>query len=202
MLWFKSKAEKARDAMRTFWQWFQQNETLLLAFEQQQNVVFAKLAAQLKPIDPELVFAFGPVSEGRREFVISAGGIKSVIPAVQALVAAAPELPRWRITAFRPRVPGSQTINIGNCTVTPDDVACTLHADDGKVAISLFMRGYTDARRNVYGSIGYILLDSALGEWDVMTKVGGIRFTAWETPSPLPKIPLAELAAAFDAWRI
>src|ERR1700730_6959782 len=95
-------------AQEQFWNWFIAHEPELFDFDPNQLAererIFDELANQLQEIDPDLVFEFGP-REPRREFVISAGGIKRAFPAVVSLVDAAPSLDRWNVTAFRPRRP-------------------------------------------------------------------------------------------------
>jgi hypothetical protein len=96
-----------------FWHSFTRHEAELFNFEKDQQRIFDKLFGALRKVNQDLVFEFGPKKqqEGkeRREFVISAGGIKSAFPAVISLRDAAPDLPRWHITAFRPR---RVTINV------------------------------------------------------------------------------------------
>ena len=88
---------------KRFWSWFKSNSKRLFSFEQNQEAIFRELTAILAEVDHELTFEFGPIQDNRREFVISAGGIKKVFPVVEHLVASAPELPNWKITAFIPR---------------------------------------------------------------------------------------------------
>src|SRR5688500_16970121 len=86
-----------------FWDWFAANSHRFVNVERDQEVLFGELRRQLSRIHPSLTFEFGPQRDQRRELVISADGIKDAFPAVQRLVAAAPDLSDWRIIAFRPR---------------------------------------------------------------------------------------------------
>ena len=53
------------------------------------------------------MFEFSPIhSAGVREFTISADGIKQYFPIVKSLVSKAPHINKWKINAFRQRVPG------------------------------------------------------------------------------------------------
>ena len=80
----------------TFWQWFAKNEGKLFSFETNQQEIFSALSHQLELVNCDLTFEFGPLqSDGKREFVISEGGIKAAFPAVEALYAKAPALDRW-----------------------------------------------------------------------------------------------------------
>ena len=77
-----------------FWKWFASNEARLFSFERDQEAIFDELGAEMHRVNSDLTFEFGPVQNGKREFVISAGGIKSAFPAVKALYRSAPELKR------------------------------------------------------------------------------------------------------------
>jgi hypothetical protein len=86
-------------AQEKFWSWFLQHEPELFDFNPDQEAererIFEQLASELRKVDPDLVFEFGP-KEPRREFVVSAGGLKRAFPAVTKLVDASPGLDRWR----------------------------------------------------------------------------------------------------------
>jgi hypothetical protein len=78
---------------QTFWHWFVQPEAELFTFDPDREIerekLFEGLATALQRVDPNLTFEFGP-RETAREFVISAGGIRSAFPAVPALPADSP----------------------------------------------------------------------------------------------------------------
>ena len=88
---------------QAFWSWFEKNEKRLFTFETDRDRVFNELAGKLKQVHESVTFEFGPVEDGKREFVISADGIKDAFPAVEKLYALAPKLPRWKFIKFRPR---------------------------------------------------------------------------------------------------
>ena len=61
-----------------FWNWFINNQDMLFNFEKDTETVFEKLSFQMNKVNSDLTFEFGPIqASGKREFVISAGGIKS-----------------------------------------------------------------------------------------------------------------------------
>ena len=105
-----------------FWKWFVTNEPRLFAFESNQEAVFNALNKQLERVNGDLTFEFGPVRNGKREFVISAGGIKTAFPAVEALYAKAPALPRWIWVKFRPRRLPINNVEYGGKKIRADDV--------------------------------------------------------------------------------
>lgn len=185
----------------TFWQWFLENEEELFNFdptlETPREQLFDRLAAQLHRVDRDLTFEFGPNGGPIREFVLSAGGIKRAFPAVTSLVAAAPPLSRWRFIAFRPRRIPVCSIDCEGRHVDPKDVRFTL-IDNGKLAgINLFIPNFRDKDLTLT-SIGYLLLDEALGEFDVEMKLGLIRILPPEVRTEGDRYPLSELPRMFD----
>ena len=103
LMLFSSPLRAARPEAE-FWKWFQDHEKELYDFEKDQQRVFGQLNGALAKVDADLTFEFGPKEQdGKREFVISAGGIRSAFPKVEALWLAAPKLERWVVIKFRPR---------------------------------------------------------------------------------------------------
>jgi hypothetical protein len=183
-------------AYEKFWKWFLTHETTLLDFEAAQETTFDKLSAVLSSVDPDLTFEFGPPMP-KREFVISAGGIKRAFPAVVALAGAAPHLPNWKVIAFRPRRSPLNLIELGGIHVDPKQVQFSLLDNGKKTGVYLFIPGYAkdDIR---YGQIGYLLLDEALGEFDVESRLGLIKMLSPSEVSDAARYPLDELPNLFD----
>jgi len=181
-----------------FWQWFQKNEVRLFTFEKDQEAVFNELGSRMKRVNADLTFEFGPVQNGRREFVISAGGIKSAFPSVDALYKKAPALPRWVWVKFRPRRDHIHDIKLGDKTIKASDVHYVLAEDGAKVGIVLFFDGYNEKEKSTYGQIGYLFLDEALGEFAVETQVGFIEFEPRTSRYFKDAMLLKELPQHFD----
>jgi hypothetical protein len=181
-----------------FWKWFAANETRLFSFEKHQEAIFDELAAQMKRVNADLTFEFGPVSNGRREFVISAGGIRTAFPYVEALYNKAPPLPHWVWVKYRPRRLPINDLNYGGKSIKADDVRFLLAKDDDKVGIVLFFDGYNEKEKGVFMQIGYLFLDDALGEYSVETQVGFIEFRGHDSQYFAQSHPLKELPQHFD----
>lgn len=71
--------------------------------------------------------------------------------------------------------------------------------DGNKIGIILFLDGYTEAEKGLYGQIGYLFLDEALGEYDMETKVGLIELQSKVSKYFEGAHPLSELAEHFDS---
>jgi hypothetical protein len=187
-----------------FWQWFQKNENRLYSFENDREKIFDDLSAAIQKVNPDLTFEFSPVlADGRREFVISAGGIKSAFPAVESLYAAAPKMERWTFIKFRPRRTPIHDLTYADKKVRAQDVHYLLFKDEnpGKVGIMIFLNGYKeDEKGAAWGQIGYLFLDEALGEYDVEMKVGAIVFQSQESKYFVGAHKLQDLPKDFDDY--
>ena len=190
-------AQSSRE--ETFWQWFQANDSRLFNFETNQEKVFDELQAELHKVNSGLTFEFGPKENGVRDFVISADGIKDVFPSVISLANAGPTLPHWKIIKFRPRR-GLGPISLNGLKLLPEQLDFTIEPDGSKAAITLFIDGYRESEHDRYAGVGFLMLDQALGEYDVEMKVNGIDFKARTAKSKLPKHAFSELAAVFDEF--
>jgi len=193
-------AEETKE--QAFWKWFEQNQEDLHHFEKDQEAVFNRLAKALHNVHQNLTFEFSAVREdGKREFVISAGGIKAAFPSVESLYAAAPKLPKWTIVKFRQRHLPLHDVGFRGRTVKSDDVHYAFFKDENptKVGIMVFLDGYAEQEKDsVLAHIGFLFLDQALGEYDVETHVGAIVFSNRESEHFRHAHPFSELPAHFD----
>jgi len=188
-------------AEQEFWSWFVRHEDELFNFDPRQiderERIFDALATVLNEVDADLAFEFGPNGESKREFVISAGGIKKAFPAVISLANAAPQLGRWRVIAFRPRRWPINVVELGSKRVDPKDVQFSLLDNGEKAGISLFIPGFVQGDVD-FKQIGYLLLDEALGEYDVETRLGPIEMLPREASLDGNRYPLLDLPVLFD----
>jgi hypothetical protein len=189
-----------KTAQEEFWHWFIQREAELFDFdaalETERERIFDQLASKLQKVHPDLAFEFGP-PQAKREFVVSAGGINSAFPAVISLVDAAPPLARWQVTAFRPRRAHVNIVELAGKRVDPSEVQFSL-LDNGKTAgIYLFIPGFREEDVD-WKQIGYLMLDEALGEYDVESRLGLIEMFSPDQRTEGDRYPLAKLPALFD----
>jgi hypothetical protein len=181
-----------------FWHWFKDNESSLYDFEKDQARTFDRLSAALHKVNPNLTFEFGPKKNGRRDFVISADGIRGAFPAVEGLYASAPPLPHWNVIKFRPRR-DPMDISVGGVTVKAETVLVEVIPNSGKADLTVIMPGYAQETSNAYKQIGYLMLDQALGEYDVETRIGAISFVATPVSGNKTAVHLEQLPKVVDA---
>ena len=186
-----------------FWHWFSKHEAKLFDFERDQEKIFNRASTEMQKVHPDLTFEFGPKTneQASREFVISAAGIKTAFPAVVALRNAAPVLERWTITAFRPRRWPLNSVEFRGKCIDPKDVLFSLLNNGTIPGIFLYLPDYVEGD-TAFGQIGYLLLDDALGEFDVETNVGLIKMLSTDAPLQHPRSPLKELQAQFDSLQV
>ena len=163
-----------------FWRWFKGEEASLGAFDpvadpEGADEILDRVLERLADVQAGLTCEIGPTREdGRREFIISADGIRERFPAVRRLALAAPPLKHWKPVAFRPRQEIGYTVNIDGFILDPDHVWFRAAPKGSQVELDLYVKDFSAHPRNTVLRAGYVLLDSALGELDVETKVAGI----------------------------
>jgi hypothetical protein len=198
MLW---PFRKPRNSAERFWKWFEQNAPF---YEKLQNdpEVETKLnavTAQLRLFDKRLTCEFLASEAPVHEFIISADGQREAFSAVESLVAAAPSLPHWKIIAFRQRGNAECVVKYQDIELGPHHMRFRLEGDGDRVGIHLYLCG-VELRPEVEGAV-FILLDNALGEYDMETKVGFVeRYSLGSEDEHASLKPFEQLPAAFDAF--
>ena len=185
----------------TFWSWFESNSERIASFESNREAIFDQIAHQLSTIHADLTFEIGPSIDGRRDFVVSAGGIKSAFPAVESLVASAPKLSEWNVIAFRPRHDPILPVKYGGVQIDPKDVRYWLGRHDEELAVVVFLPKFSGHDEVTMKTIGYLFLDQSLGEYDVEMELGPIDVRAIEDVDPSQVKPFDQLAIDFDQMR-
>jgi hypothetical protein len=188
---FKRQSEDER-----FWAWFQRNSARLLDFEADRDAAFADLASALWRVDRGLAFEFGPAARPR-DFVVSAEGIVELFPVVTRLVEAAPSMPDWHVIAFRQPGKPSLAVEFDGQSLGADDLWFRASRSGSRTNLEAHIRGLTEANARLLMGAAFILLDNALGEYVVATRVGAIDWLPLpEDPAAAGLIPLAALPEA------
>ena len=184
-----------------FWKWFQKNEEMIFNFEKDREGIFDQLTAALSKVDQNLTFEFSSIREdNKREFVISAGGIKDSFPSVESLFDSAPDLENWVFVKFRQRRTPLNDLTYGGVSVKASDVFYNLYKDGDKLGVVLFFDGYNESEHLLYANLGYLFLDEALGEYDVETKLSFIEFHSKTSAHYERAKPLKQLTVQFDDY--
>ncbi|HEU4479528.1 MAG TPA: hypothetical protein VFR80_13500 [Pyrinomonadaceae bacterium] len=186
-----------------FWNWFEKSESRLFQLETDQEAILDEISGALTACAEGLVFEISKENNGKREFIISADGLEELFPAVEKLAAAAPKLERWTIIAFRPRMDDYSgfKLNYAEKTFDPAEMWFRHFIEDRNFDLIVYYPDYNEDERNRFVAATYILLDMALGEYDVVT---GIRYIEHELLPPNPEDeglrPFRELRRIFDEY--
>ena len=158
-----------------FWDWFQRHSGELQQVRTGREPVLAELYAKLKRVHKDLVFEIGRNESGANEFIVSADGISETIPHVEKLVASAPEVAGWKVIQFRPRKDGMDLM-IHNQKFSKDSVFYTSRPDKHKLNLWIYIDGLNPTNKREFIGACFILMDTVIGEYDVMTRIGHIEF--------------------------
>ncbi len=181
-----------------FWEWFMDNEERFFKIEENLNARLSELNTELGRVNSKLCVEPSPVRDGRRELVIGPGGIKEAFPIAAAVVEAAPSMERWIPVKYKQRHLIGPIIYEG-VPCDPEDVRFTMTPEDKKLDIRLYMKGYEGPRHFPrYGQVAFVMLDGALGEYDVAFGIGGVAIEPFER-APATAKPFRELPTEFDA---
>lgn len=178
---------------KEFWDWFSANNARYLFIQEVEPVLQQKfleeLAERLHAYNSNLFFLVGGNADEDMELVITAEGNRNYFDQVEALVSAAPEIPRWKIIAFKP--PMGCDIQIEHQGYTFDPLktwflALENPADPKEIGIQVCYSEFTQEKENEFLSGTFLLLDIILGEKSAALDLQHIEV------GPLPENPADE----------
>ena len=107
---------------------------------------------------------------------------------------------RWRVTKFRQREKALLDIEFAETVVKAENVHYAIVRDSvpTRLGILLFFENYQEDQKAIYGNIGYLFLDQAIGEYEVETRVGVIELFDRSSKYFSSARPLTELGEYFD----
>jgi len=182
-----------------FWEWFSAKSDEFYHLEKNQNQLLNDLSHRFQKFHKNLTFQFSKVkANGKKEFVISADGFKEIIPCVMKLVDKAPKFAKWDIVAFRPRHKDFNEIQLNLIKLAKDDIYFKEVNEGDKTGLKLYIKNYNESD-NSYIAAAFILLDSTIGEYDVMTQIGSITFSVLSDNDKKNLKRLNELPELIDA---
>ena len=130
-------------------------------------------ASALWRVDRGLAFEFGPAVRPR-DFVVSADGIVELFPVATRLVEAAPPMSDWHVIAFRQPGKPSLAVEFDGQSLGADDLWFRVSRSGSRTNLEAHIRGLTEANTRLLMGAAFILLDNALGEYVVGTRIGAI----------------------------
>jgi hypothetical protein len=163
------------------------------------DVLLKDVGKQLRRYSPGLVAEIGKAGE-TFDLVISADGIRANIEPVLALVRAAPQIAGWKVTAFRSRKTlAAANLQLGPLTLHRSDVRFRLgDLDDGHCDLIIAFREKILPPDMDPAFPGFLLTDIALGEYDVMTRIGAVDFAVFDAVTLGDFLPFDQLPEQLD----
>jgi hypothetical protein len=186
------------DPKKAFWKWFEANGDRLRKAPVGPGAEFHELSRRLRKVHPELCFELGGAPDQPRQLVISAAGDRAIFHVVEDLVDRAPKVPGWVIVRFKPREPNyaRHSISLNDLNIGPEKIRFNLLAGwdqtglQFQLGVDLFIDGCTREGEEEFVGAAFILLDGALGEYDVTMKMGRLRV-----------LPGSAAPASADRWQ-
>ena len=157
---------------QNFWKCFSKNETAIFGIVSAKEPIADDLTSQLRKVDQNLVWSIGGSSkDSKRDFVISAGGIKSSFPAVTSLYNSVPkDLTHWNFVAFSPKTDTNE-IQFADKSRKVSDFYFKAEKSGDKYDLDVSVKNYEKGNDD---QIAYLFLDSLLGEYNVEMKLAVI----------------------------
>jgi hypothetical protein len=193
-----------RNKAAAFWRWFEKNAAhiegdvkALREDREASQLTMTELGRRLARVHPGLVYEIGSDLDGDVELIVSADGDIALFEEVTRLVSSAPRIEGFRVTAFRPRTGESFGLGMFGKQVTFAMVRYESWPEDDRLGVKVYI-AVEDLDGEELDALAFVLLDIALGEYDVTTGLGTIEVA---TGRPDNAKPLKDLAAEFDASR-
>jgi len=190
-----------------FWSWFEQNaEHLYAVVKSEKNIAhdfIAPVTVQLNLLRDGFFLLAGMYSDDIAEMIITADGDVRVIPFIEELVALAPEINNWRITALKP--PSERKdfeVNFSQGSLSAETLFF-IHKENSKypdlIDIEIVHHDINDANRHLFEQGIFIFLENYIGELASLEMIDYISIkAAHESTGEL--IPLSKLSS-FLNWR-
>lgn len=179
---FRAK-EKPIRSYYDFWKWFEQNEkTFFKVLKNQGNinkVFFDKLAPKLNELKDGFWFLAGMYDDQTAELILTADGIIKNIVFVEELVASAPRINNWKITALKqPSDLNQYGIEIGGYKF--DENKMSFYSTDhnqmpDEIDITITHNDFNEENRTIMTNGVYLTLDNSLGELNSVTKIDNVN---------------------------
>jgi hypothetical protein len=134
-----NKDELSPDEIRAFWNWFSLEASHLadlLARSATEELVRI-VDPRMKSLDERIGWEFGPGAKRENAFSISLNGSITNLPIAEAIIKAAPDLPKWEFNAGRPPKAWDGRFKLQN----PEGQAVSLDASKWRYVLTAFDDG-------------------------------------------------------------
>ncbi len=174
-----AKKEQPIRSYHDFWNWFQKNERVFYRIVKSgknfESGFFDKLSPKLEELKEGYFYLTGMLDENTAELVLTPDGRIKNIVFVEELVASAPTIPNWKITALKPALDIKDVkIDMAGYTFASDNLSFYSvddHNYPDEVDIVVVYRDYDEENKSTIINGIYIFLDNYLGELNAVTAI-------------------------------
>jgi hypothetical protein len=171
---------KKKDPIDEFWNWFVKNrkafEDLPSHDDDYAQRQLRLISRELQKVSDGLLVEVSKNAEGLRDLTITAEGNTQKFPIIQQIVERSPEIPGWKITAFRQPMPVGIVLNAGDLEYNPVEMFFEAFDDNGELDILIYAKNLAKVEKEKAFHFGMVLMDNFLGEYDTAVSVRRFGF--------------------------
>jgi len=190
-----------------FWNWFERNEKKFHeVIKQHKNIdsdFFSKLSPKLDELKDGIWFLAGMFDDNTAELILTPDGTIKNIVFIEELIAAAPVLENWKLTALKPPSKinefalDMEGYQFNETTMSFYSIE---HADmPDEIDIVVTHKDLNEENRTVITNGVYLCLDNSLGELNSITLIDNLNII--NTSDAKQKLIPLEKLNAFLIWR-
>lgn len=180
----KQKMPANENVYTAFWQWFEQHQQdfhRIVAEGSNSDIehnFFDRLAPELEKVHSGIFFLTGMFDAQTAELILTPDGIIQNIVFVEELIAAAPEIERWKFTALKPESDIERVgINMHGYEFSQETLSFYFNQQaeyPDEIDLVVVHDEYNVAENDAFLQAVYIFLDNYLGEYDAVTKLDNV----------------------------
>lgn len=185
---------------KRFWKWFTKNNSKFLFINEVEPDIKEQLLdeflQELHRVNSGLYFQIGGHPDNKKvELIISAEGVREFFPAVELLIAEAPELDNWEFIAFKPAQGTGFVTEFAGRKFDPDKIdfiPLENHNDPSLVGVRVIFPDFSEQERDVFIGGTYQVIDTIIGERATTLEIDYLDITV--TPNDISEQPTLKLA--------
>jgi hypothetical protein len=190
-----------------FWRWWREHGAARVAAAisggRFSDDLVEELSRQVAAVHPDLQWELQPGTRARHRLCVSSGGAPDLRPVAERWRRAAPAATDlWEYASSRPTDPRATSVTFEwqHRIVAIRDTRLRAEVDDEhwRVHVELFHPAFSDMTPENAGHVGYLILDTLIGEDEVERWLGEVSTLVIEPDDAIEPNELAALIARFD----
>jgi hypothetical protein len=165
-----------------FWEWFSKVELNIFNAENINDIHVQELFKKIKNVHPKLTIEFSPEVDGKKTMAISADGISEFFPYVIKLVNEPKLVSKWIVLPFRQRLRKINNIEIklGDIAINCNNIFFVSEKNGRHMDLEIYIKDIDNVDNVVINAV-FLLLDSTIGEYAVVSKIGRVDVKPFST---------------------